>query len=123
MKDTVRSLLEFAAKPEFDFVSKNTAAYNILRPVTESEMMTTQYVPQKVMVLRDGDKYVVEYANNLERLMLDQDMGIVEAMEVVAAANNICVDECTVVFDESCIEKIDIEAVIRLDPDFDIAKK
>lgn len=123
MKDTVRSLLEFAAKPEFDFVSKNTAAYNILRPVTESEMMTTQYVPQKVMVLRDGDKYVVEYANNLERLMLDQDMGIVEAMEVVAAANNICVDECTVVFDESCIEKIDIEAVIRLDPDFDLAKK
>ena len=123
MKDTVRSLLEFAAKPEIDFVSKNTAAYNILRPVTESEMMTTQYVPQKVMVLRDGDKYVVEYANNLERLMLDQDMGIVEAMEVVAAANNICVDECTVVFDESCIEKIDIEAVIRLDPDFDLAKK
>ena len=123
MKDTVISLLEFAAKPEFDFVSKNTAAYNILRPVTESEMMTTQYVPQKVMVLRDGDKYVVEYANNLERLMLDQDMGIVEAMEVVAAINNICVDECTVVFDESCIEKIDIEAVIRLDPDFDLAKK
>lgn len=123
MKDTVRSLLEFAAKPEFDFVSKNTAAYNILRPVTESEMMTTQYVPQKVMVLRDGDKYVVEYANNLERLMLDQDMGIVEAMEVVTAVNNICVDECTVVFDESCIEKIDIEAVIRLDPDFDLAKK
>lgn len=123
MKDTVRSLLEFAAKPEFDFVSKNTAAYNILRPVTESEMMTTQYVPQKVMVLRDGDKYVVEYANNLERLMLDQEMGIVEAMKVVAAVNNICVDECTVVFDESCIDKIDIEAVIKLDPDFDLAKK
>lgn len=123
MKDTVRSLLESAVEPEFDFISKNTAAYNILRPVTESEMMTTQYVPQKVMVLRDGDKYVVEYANNLERLMLDQEMGIVEAMEVVVAVNNICVDECTVVFDESCINKIDIEAVIKLDPDFDLAKK
>lgn len=124
MKDTVKALLESVAMPQIDFLSKNTASLHILRSVTEAERMTTTFTPSKVMVCKNPDGgYIVEYANNLERLMLDRDLGISEAMQVVADVNDIPVSECTVIFDESCVDKIDIEAVIKLDPDFDLARK
>lgn len=123
MLDTVKSLLESSVEPEVDFFTQNRAALNTLESVAESERMSTRFTPQKVMVLKSPEGgYLVEYANNLERFMLDNDMGIKEAMLVVSEVNEIPVDECTVIFDESCVERIDIGAVIRLDTDFDVKK-
>ena len=123
MLDTVKSLLESSVEPEVDFFTQNRAALNMLESVAESERMSTRFTPQKVMVLKSPEGgYLVEYANNLERFMLDNDMGIKEAMLVVSEVNEIPVDECTVIFDESCVERIDIGAVIRLDTDFDVKK-
>ena len=123
MLDTVKSLLESSVEPEVDFFTQNRSALNMLESVAESERMSTRFTPQKVMVLKSLEGgYLVEYANNLERFMLDNDMGIKEAMLVVSEVNEIPVDECTVIFDESCVEKIDIGAVIKLDTDFDVKK-
>ena len=123
MLDTVKSLLESSVEPEVDFYTQNRAALNMLESVAESERMSTRFTPQKVMVLKSPEGgYLVEYANNLERFMLDNDMGIKEAMLVVSEVNEIPVDECTVIFDESCVERIDIGAVIKLDTDFDVKK-
>ena len=123
MLDTVKSLLESSVEPEVDFFTQNRAALNMLESVAESERMSTRFTPQKVMVLKSPEgRYLVEYANNLERFMLDNDMGIKEAMLVVSEVNEIPVDECTVIFDESCVERIDIGAVIKLDTDFDVKK-
>lgn len=123
MLDTVKSLLESSVEPEVDFFTQNRAALNMLESVAESERMSTRFTPQKVMVLKSPEGgYLVEYANNLERFMLDNDMGIKEAMLVVSEVNEIPVDECTVIFDESCVERIDIGAVIKLDTDFDVKK-
>lgn len=123
MLDTVKSLLESSVEPEVDFFTQNRAALNMLESVAESERMSTRFTPQKVMVLKSPEGgYLVEYANNLERFMLDNDMGIKEAMLVVSEVNEIPVDECTVIFDESCVERIDIGAVIKLDTDFNVKK-
>lgn len=123
MLDTVKSLLESSVEPEVDLFTQNRAALNMLESVAESERMSTRFTPQKVMVLKSPEGgYLVEYANNLERFMLDNDMGIKEAMLVVSEVNEIPVDECTVIFDESCVERIDIGAVIKLDTDFDVKK-
>lgn len=123
MLDTVKSLLESSVEPEVDFFTQNRAALNMLESVAESERMSTRFTPQKVMVLKSPEGgYLVEYANNLERFMLDNNMGIKEAMLVVSEVNEIPVDECTVIFDESCVERIDIGAVIKLDTDFDVKK-
>lgn len=123
MLDTVKSLLESSVEPEVDFFTQNRVALNMLKSVAESERMSTRFTPQKVMVLKSPEGgYLVEYANNLERFMLDNDMGIKEAMLVVSEVNEIPVDECTVIFDESCVERIDIGAVIKLDTDFDVKK-
>lgn len=124
MQDTVKSLLESSVAPDVDFYTHNTTALNMLDTITEAELMNTRYTAQKVMVLKSPDSgYLVEYANNLDRFMVDNDMGIAEAMQVVADINEIPIEECTVVFDDSCIDKINIEAVIKLDPKFDIKRK
>lgn len=123
MLDTVKSLLESSVEPEVDFFTQNRSALNMLESIAESERMSTRFTPQKVMVLKSPEGgYLVEYANNLERFMLDNDMGIKEAMLVVSEVNEIPIDECTVIFDESCVERIDIGAVIKLDTDFDVKK-
>lgn len=125
MKDTVKAIIESSVLPEVDFLSKNTAALNILDTINEADRRQLAFIPQKVTVMKRPLKenaYLVEYSNNLERLMLDENIGIVEAMQLVCDVNNIAMDECAVVFDESCINKIDIEAVIKLDPDFDMIK-
>lgn len=123
MKDTVKSLLESSVEPNVDFYTENLASLNILDTVTESEKMSMGFNAQKVMVLKSPEGgYLVEYANNLERFMLDNDMGIREAMNVVADVNEIPIEECKVVFDNSCVNKIDIGAVIKLDPEFGIVR-
>lgn len=123
MKDTVKSLLESSVEPNVDFFTENLASLNILDTITESEKMSMGYNAQKVMVLKSPEGgYLVEYANNLERFMLDNDMGIREAMNVVADVNEIPIEECKVVFDNSCVDKIDIGAVIKLDPEFGIVR-
>lgn len=123
MKDTVKSLLESSVEPNVDFYTENLASLNILDTITESEKMSMGFNAQKVMVLKSPEGgYLVEYANNLERFMLDNDMGIREAMNVVADVNEIPIEECKVVFDNSCVDKIDIGAVIKLDPEFDIVR-
>ena len=124
MKDTVKAIIESSVLPEVDFLSKNTAALNILDTVNEADRRQLAFIPQKVTVMKRPLKegYLVEYSNNLERLMLDENVGIIEAMQMVCDVNNIAVDECAVVFDESCVNKIDIEAVIKLDPDFDMIR-
>lgn len=126
MKDTVISLMESAVNPEIDFLTKNVAAFNILESVTESQKVNTTYTPKKVIVLKDPEdtsKYMVEFTGNLEYLMRDQEVGIIEAMDLVAAVNDISIDEFTLVLDESCVNKIDITKLIQLDPEFDLKKK
>ena len=124
MQDTVKALIESSVEPNIDFYTKNRSSLNMLDSITESEKMSMGFTAQKVLVQKspEDNRYLVEYANNLEKFMLEQDIGIKEAMNVIADINEIPVDECAVVFDESCVNKIDIGAVITLDPDFDIVR-
>lgn len=124
MKDTVKALVESACMPNLDFSTKNRTAFNILDVVSEAQRLNTTYIPQKVIVVKDPEGgYLVEYSNNLERLMKDQDLGVVEAMQLVADVNDLSIDECTLIMDESCVDKIDITKLIELDTDFDILRK
>lgn len=124
MQDTVKALIESSVEPNIDFYTKNRSSLNMLDSITESEKMSMGFTAQKVLVQKspEDNRYLVEYANNLEKFMLEQDIGIKEAMNVIADINEIPIDECAVVFDESCVNKIDIGAVITIDPDFDIVR-
>ena len=72
--------------------------------------MLTGYTPDKVIVLVDestGD-YMIEFSNNLERLMHDQNLDMEAAVEAVCAADDISRHATVnILVDESSLDKID----------------
>lgn len=130
MRDTVKALVESSARPEFDFITENTNTFNnILSEITEAEKSATRFTAQKVIVTKiaeaaeDGtNEYVVEYSHNLERLMKENDIGITEAMDIIADINNIPVEECTVVFDEASIESMDFTKLNEIEKKYKVVR-
>lgn len=110
MKDTAKALLESTMYPEMDGSTKNLFAFSQLDSISESQRMLTGYTPDKVIVLVDestGD-YMIEFSNNLERLMHDQNLDMEAAVEAVCAADDISRHATVnILVDESSLGKID----------------
>ena len=89
---------------------RNTLKLNEIPVIDKSKF---NFNEQKVMVISNNDKskYFVEFTNNLERFIKDNNISVNEAIERVAEANNIFKNDIVVVLDESCIHKIDVEAL------------
>ena len=64
--------------------------------------------------LNDDENYYIEFANNLERLMEDAGYDFKEAFESVTIENGISGHDVNIIIDESCIDRIDIEAMINV---------
>lgn len=109
MYDTVKMLIESAVMPEVDFITENTQNFKSIREATENEKLANRFTPNKVLVQYYDGKYVVEFSNNLERLMKEYNYSVTEAMEEVARVNQgVIIEECVLIVDESTIEKIDL---------------
>ena len=123
MKDTINSLLESNILTT-DFETQNILEYaNNITQINESAVNMFKYSPEKVIVnIDENNKYFVEFAGNLERYMRDEDVNIDEAMTEVAECNNIAIEECTVVFDESCVDKIDFGELTKSNHAFKLAR-
>lgn len=111
MYDTVKMLIESSTLPEVDFITENTTNFAMIREATENEVLCTKFNPKKIPVIQYDGKYVIEFADGVDKLMKEQNIGLDEAMEVVAAANDIQVSECTLIVDESAIDKIDLSGL------------
>lgn len=123
MKDTVKSLMESAVTPHMDSTTKNRIAFSGLRSISESAADLIRFTPQKVVVDRVGENYVMRYSGNIERLMEDQDMNLREAVECVANMNGIRLKNCVLVLDESSIDSsLDIQGLVSGDTEFIIAR-
>lgn len=123
MRDTVKSLMESAVAPHMDASTKNRIAFSGLRSISEAAAEVMKFNPQKVIVNRVGENYMMEYTANIERLMEDQSMNLCEAVECVANMNNIALENCVLVLDESSVNSgLDIDSVIESAPAFRIAR-
>lgn len=123
MRDTVKSLMESAVAPHMDASTKNRIAFSGLRSISEAAVEVMKFNPQKVIVNRVGENYMIEYAANIERLMEDQNMNLCEAVECVANMNNIALENCILVLDESSISSgLNINSIIEAVPKFTIAR-
>lgn len=124
MKDTVKSLLESSVAPHMDNATKNRVAFSGLRSISEAANEVMKFTPQKVIVNCVGENYMIEYAANIERLMEDQKMNLSEAVECVANMNNIALENCILVFDESSINSgIDIGSIVKDGVAFTLARR
>lgn len=126
MTTTAISLLESSMIPNVDLLTKNTMVFNRLNVLSENSVQRLGYIPQKVIVCESPDlesTYLIEFSDNLERLMNDQIMDISEAVNSVAEANNINAVDCIVVFRESDLSKINLYEIIQNESlDFSVAR-
>lgn len=123
MKDTVKSLMESAVTPHMDSITKNRVAFSGLRSISEAAADLIRFTPQKVVVDRVGENYVMRYSANIERLMEDQDMNLREAVECVANMNGIRLENCVLVLDESSIDSsLDIQGLVSGNTEFIVAR-
>ena len=124
MKDTVKSLMESAVTPHMDSATKNRIAFSGLRSISEAAADIIRFTPQKVVVDKVGENYVMRYSANVERLMEEQNMKLSEAVECVANINGIRLENCILIFDEASINSdlLDIQALVSGDIEFQIGR-
>ncbi len=114
MKDTVKVMLE----SDFGFgvsgYSKNKEIFDDLDFVSEDVRQLTGFTPEKVIVLNDGNNIYVEFAGNLEKLMEDAGYDLQEAIDAVMMENNVASCDANIIIDESCIDRINMEELIKV---------
>lgn len=113
MKDTVKIMLESDFGFSTSVFSKNKEMLEEMNFISENVRQLTGFTPEKVTVLNDNDNYYIEFAGNLERLMEDGRYDLREALDMVTLENKISAYDVNIIVDESCVDRIDVEALIK----------
>ena len=114
MRDTVKTMLESSFGFDTTEYSKNREILESMNFISEEVRQMTGYTPEKVNVLNDKNHYYIEYANNLERLMEDAQYDFQEALDMITAEYKISACDVNIIVDESCVDRIDMEALVKV---------
>lgn len=114
MKDTVKVMVESDFGFDTNILQQNRGLFESAEMISEDVRQLTGYTPDKVVALEDGNNVYIEYANNLERLMEDAGYDIQEALDAVLAENQKMAVDPYIILDESCIGKVDIDALAKV---------
>ena len=114
MKDTVKVMLESDFGFGTEIYSKNREILEGMNFVSESVRQLTGFTPEKVVVLNDDKNIYIEFAGNLERLMEDADCDIQEAIDMVVTCNKIAACDVNIIVSESSVDRIDMEALVKI---------
>lgn len=116
--------MESAVTPHMDSATKNRIAFSGLRSISEAAADIIRFTPQKVVVDKVGENYVMRYSANVERLMEEQNMKLSEAVECVANINGIRLENCILIFDEASINSdlLDMQTLVSGDTEFQIGR-
>ena len=114
MKDTVKAMLESDFGFGIDISSKNKQIFESVNLISENVRQLTGYTPEKVAVLSDGNNIYIEFAGNLERLIDDAGCDIQEALDMVMQHNNLAACDANIILDEASVERINMEALVKI---------
>ena len=114
MRDTAKIMLESEFGFSTEIYSENKQTLEDMNFVSENVRQLTGFTPEKVTVLDDGNNIYIEFANNLERLMEDGNYDFNEALSLVMMENKIANCDANIIIDESAIDRIDINAIIKV---------
>lgn len=114
MKDTVKLMLESDFGFDTENYSKNRQILEDTQYVSESVKQLTGFTPEKVTVLSDGNNIFIEFAGNLERLMEDAKCDFNEALSMTMEANKIAALDANIIIDESCVDRINLDEMIKV---------
>lgn len=114
MKDTLKVMLESEVGFGTTIYSQNRQIFDEMDIVTENVRQLTGFTPEKVVALNDGNNIYIEFANNLERLMKDSGYDLREAVDSVMMCNHVANQDANIIVDESCIDRINMEEMIKV---------
>ena len=114
MKDTVKVMLESDFGFGTEVYSKNKQILESVSVVSEEVRQLTGFTPEKVTVLENDSNIYIEFTGNLERLMEDAKCDIQEALDMVMMCNNIAACDANIIVDESAVDRIDMEALVKV---------
>ena len=114
MKDTVKVMLESEFGFDTNTYSKNKEILEGVELVSENVRQLTGFTPEKVTVLNDGNNIYIEFADNLERLREDAKYDLQEAVDTVMIENNIAACDVNIIVDESAVDRINMEELIKV---------
>lgn len=118
MRESVLSLLESELTGNLIMNSD----FNSLPEITSNQARLLGFSTEKVIVMKEsGGPFMIEFANNLERYMAENELSMNEAVENIAEMNNIAVSDINIVLRESDIGKVDIKGLSNL-YDFNFVK-
>lgn len=106
MKESVMSLLESELTTDLHMHSD----FDALQEVTTNQARLLGYTPEKVIVMKEQNgPYLIEFSNNLERYMAENDISLEEAVNSVCETNNIERNSVSIVLRESDIGKLKLD--------------
>lgn len=118
MKQSVISLLESELTGELTMHS----TFDSLPEITDNQARLLGFSTEKVIVMKEsGGPYMIEFANNLERYMAENELTMNEAVENIAAMNNISKSDINIVLRPTDIGKVNISKLSEL-YDFNFVK-
>ena len=116
MKESVMSLLESELTSDL----KINSDFNSLQEITENQATLLGFTTEKIIVMRESEgPFMVEFANNLERYMAENEATLEEAMSSIESLYNIDRKRINIVLRESDIGKLNIG---ELKKDFNFVK-
>lgn len=107
MKETYKAINE----SEISILAEaDLSMYESLDTLTESQLQLTGFTPDKVIVLLDEatNTYLIEFDDNIERLMDDSKSSFAEALTMVCAENAIRESETKVIVTDKSLDKFNI---------------
>ena len=105
MKESVMSLLESELTSDL----KINSDFNSLQEITENQARLLGFTTEKIIVMRESEgPSMVEFANNLERYMAENEATLEEAMSSIESLYNIDRKRINIVLRESDIGKLNI---------------
>lgn len=96
-------------------ITENERQFETIKEASDEIKNLLGFTLEKVNVAcNKSQNYYIEYANNIERYMEDQKIYTVEeAIENIENHYGILGEDVSIVIDESCVNKLDIDALSK----------
>ena len=105
MRESVMTLLENEIAAGLPI----NESYNSLDTISESQERLLGFTPEKVIIMREsGGPYLIEFSNNLERYMVENNLSLDSAISILEDLHTIDRRSIAIVLRESDIGKLDV---------------
>lgn len=111
MKNTLQALIE--ADTSFgigaSLIHENMSTFKDIPKATDDQKRAVGVTVEKVTVNQHGDEYLIEFNDNIEKFIKDQQIcTVTEAVEEILEHYKLDKDDVSIIVDEETMQKIDV---------------